>query len=207
MAANKRSNGTNGTSNGHVSLAREEYAAFVAREETFGQVIDENARLKVINAGLNHTQNTQAQRMTEMQLKLAHLERIGELQLKLIEQLQGDAPKADAFQDMLAFWHLWQVHTKKALDARKTTEVEVAKYEPDLFRTWRNWVKDAGRVDRMFSEAGSRSEREALMPKNAHEMQEHVIVRLRQDNAKLAARIAQLESASAEIQVKEEKTP
>lgn len=137
-------------------------------------------------------------------LKVSHLERITELQKLFIDQLR-DGTKVAAMEDLSAFWHLWQVHTNKAVDARNVTRPEVDKYEPDVFRSWRNWVNDAGKKDRMFNEAGSHAERDASMPNTAKEMQEHIIVRLRQDNAKLASRLAQLEAEMEAVKSEKKK--
>lgn len=194
MATKKAAtNGTTSGQNGHVSLAREEYSAFLAREESYQQLVADHARTKSINADLTMTLDAQARHLAMRDLTVTHLERLTSLQQLFLDALR-DGAKIESFVDLSEFWRQWQLHTHKGVDAKKFTREEAEKFEPDIFKTWRNWVNDAGRRDRTFSEAGSRAERDAANPGTARELQEHIIVRLRQDNAKLANRVLALEA-------------
>lgn len=198
MTAKKTTSVSNGHNkhNGHVSLAREEYDAFVAREESYVELITKNAKTTNQLHDVAQLCDSQAKRMVESDLKITHLERVNATQATFIDMLRADAPMVASLGDLSEFWRQWTIHTHKAIEARKATNEEVAKFEPDLFRTWRNWVNDAGKTDRVLGMAGSqmtRGEYEATMPHNAREWQEHTIRRLREDNAKLSQQMRKLE--------------
>lgn len=194
MAAKKNTTNGNGHSNGHVSLSREEYAAFLGREEVIANVSSEHDRVKSINYELATIVDAQAKRLTESELKIGHLERVAGLQLKLIDMLR-DGTNVAEMGDLSEFWRQWQIYMHAHKDDHKNAGVQetINKIEPNLFKTWSNWVKDAGRADRMLSEAGSRAEQEKLMPKNTFEMQEHIITRLRRQVANLTNQARALE--------------
>lgn len=185
---------TNGQ-NGHVSLAREEYGAFLAREESYQQLFVEHEKTKVINRDFVMMCDMQARNLAVRDQRITHLERLTSLQQLFLDMVR-DGTKVTSVEDLSEFWRQWQVHVRKGVDAKKLAPAEVEKYEPDLFRSWRNWVNDAGKMDRVFSEAGSRAEVDQAMSGmgSAKEMQEHTIVRLRQENAKLANRLLKLEA-------------
>jgi hypothetical protein len=185
-------NGFNGR-NGHVSLAREEYEAFVAREEVISTVTAENAKLVNHNLDLTQTCDAQVKHLSNFELKIMHLERINGLQSVLIDLLK-DKVKVASLEDLSEFWRQWTIHTSKDIDSRKVVRDEVAKFEPNLFKTWRNWTNDSGGADRSLSWAGTRAEREAQQPNTPGEMHAHTIRRLREENVKLMARTQQLES-------------
>jgi hypothetical protein len=190
---------TNGHNNhnGHVSLAREEYDAFVAREESYTEAIAENAKNVHKLSLTSELIGMQAKRMSETDLKITYLERVNAMQATFIDMLRADAPLVLQLHELSEFWRQWLLQTQKAIDARKTTVAEVENFEPDLFKTWRNWVNDYGKTDRVLGVAGTRmtrAEYDSAMPKNAREWQEHTIRRLRDDNAKLIQRAEKLEA-------------
>lgn len=198
MAKKTATNGRNGHSfhNGHVSLAREEYDAFMSREEQFGVLTADHAKVVNRNIEMVQTMNAQAQHLSNFELKVTHLERINALQGAILDAIK-DPEKVASLEELSEFWKQWTVHTSNAVDARKLSREEVAKFEPDLFKTWRNWVNDRGRNDRTLSFAGSRAEREAALPATQAELQEHTIRRQREENHKLAQRVQQLEAELA----------
>jgi hypothetical protein len=205
MATKKAApNGTNG-SNGHVSLAREEYSAFLACQENHQQLTADHERMRAINASLTETTDAQAKTLSMRDLRITYLERISSLQQLFIDQIR-DGTKVAAVADLSEFWHQWQVHTHKGVDAKKFGREDVTKYEPDLFKSWRNWVNDSGKVDRAFSESGTRVDQASAVPGSAKEMQEHIIVRLRQDNASLANRLLRLEAEIEAFKSEKKKT-
>lgn len=200
-AATSNSNGSNGQ---HVSLAREEYEALLAREVSYQGVVADNERLKEINALASITQEAQTRTLQQNEMKISYLERVVGLQRQFLDLLR-DNTKVSTFEEMSEFWHYWVVHTNKAIDANKTTREEVSRFEPDIFRSWKIWLHEAGKLGRVLSIAGTRHEVDAAKPTSAKEMQEHIIVRLKQDNVALGDRIKQLENEVAEHRSKQEK--
>ena len=181
-------NGSNGNgSNEHVSLAREEYAAFLARDELTARVTADHDRVMSINSELAIIVDMQAKRATENELKARHLERVNGLQAVLIGMLR-DKTKVASMDDLSEFWRQWLIYTN-----REDNKPDAARVEPDIFKAWRNWSRDAGRTDRAIGEVSTRADHEKLIPKNAHEMQEHIIVRLRQQVASLSIKASALE--------------
>lgn len=194
--AKKQTNGSNnGPSfhNGHVSLAREEYDAYRALDEKVSEQAIEMAKLQTRNIEQATTMDTQGKHLTNFELKVMHLERINSLQGVLLDLLK-DKDKVLGLAELSEFWRQWTIHTSTAVDARKVTREEVAKIEPDLFRSWRNWVNDYGKADRTFSLSGTRAEREANQPQTQAMMQTHIIARQREELAKLAAKVQKLEA-------------
>jgi hypothetical protein len=192
IATPTTTDGFNGR-NGHVSLARVEYDALIGREETISMVTAENAKLTNRTFDLAQTLDVQAKHLTNFELKVMHLERINALQGVYIDLLK-DKDKVLGVQELSEFWKQWIVHTSNAVDNRKVAREEVAKVEPDLFRSWRNWVNDYGKADRSFSLSGTRAERDANQPQTQAMMQTHIIARQREELAKLAAKVQQLEA-------------
>ena len=189
MAAKKSTNGHNG----HVSLAREEYDALMSREEQFSVLTAENAKLQTQRLEIAQTVDAQAKHLSGFELKTMHLERINALQ-KVIVDMLNDKGKVASLEDLSEFWRQWIIHTSNAVDAKKLTREDVLKFEPELFKTWRNWVNDSGKPDRTLNFGGSRTERDASQPRTQVELQEHTIRRQREENYKLANRVLQLES-------------
>lgn len=184
--ANKNENGD------HVSLARAEYEAFLAREESFQKLLGEHEQTRSVNRSLADSHSAQSRNLALSSQRIEHLERQALLLRTFVDMLRAETSVA-AMADLSEFWRQWQINTSKTLDARKTTTAEIAKYEPELFKSWRNWVNDAGKQDRTLNEAGTRVVDEKV-PVSPREMQEHTIVRLRQENAALANRLLKLEA-------------
>lgn len=187
--AKKNSNGHN-SSNGHVSVEREVYTALLAREESHAQLAGEHAKSSSQVVEQAVTIDAQRARLQEQDLRITQLERLAGLQRKLLDCIT-DTTKVASLEDLSEFWRQWIIHTTKAVDARKATREDVAKFEPDLFRTWALWLRDEGRG---FMFAGSREEHESQQPKTTKELQEHVIRRLREENQKLQKRLAAAEA-------------
>lgn len=195
--------GTNGVTkkNGEVRLAREEYDALMSREERFVEIVADNARLTNHVNDLAGACDAQTRRLAGNDLKVQHLERISGLQAVLIDHLRAGSPNVAALADLSEFWREWQVHTRKSVDAKKVSESDVAKYEPDLFRSWAAWLRDADKVGRTILDSGSmtRIDIDNGGPRTAYEMQEHVIRRQNEEIAKLRAREDQLHQQVAEL--------
>lgn len=188
-------NMTNGKTahNGHVSLAREEYEAFQALEDKLTTQAVESAKLLNRNLDLVQTVDTQVKHLANYELKVMHLERIAGLQGVLIDLLK-DKEKVISLQDLSEFWRRWQIVTLNGIDDRRVDRVEVSKFEPDLFKMWRNWVNDYGKSARDLNFAGTRTEIDATSPQNQEMLKTHMLARSREENAKLMGRIQQLES-------------
>lgn len=183
MAVNKTK--TNG--NGHVSLAREEYDAFQALDERCSLMTVENTKLRARNIDQAETLDAQVKHLAAFDMKVAHLERITSLQAAFIELLTT-REKVSGLQDLSEFWKKWSVHTSNEVDGRRLTKEEVAKFEPDLFKSWRNWINDSGKIERGLSLAGSVEIKSQAM------MQTHLLARKHAENVALAARVQKLEA-------------
>jgi polyhydroxyalkanoate synthesis regulator phasin len=194
-------NGFNGR-NGHVSLAREEYEALAAREEMISVMTVENAKLQTCNLDITQTLEVQVKHLSNFELKVRHLERITALQEALINSFK-DKEKLAGLAELSEFWRQWTITTSNTIDSRKVDRAEVVKFEPDLFKMWRNWVNDSGKADRSLNSAGTRTE---AQPQMQSMMQTHMLARKHEENAKLATRVQQLE-AELEALKKETKQP
>ncbi len=194
-----RSSGkSNGTSvekhNGHVSLAREEYDALVAREESYIELSVSVAKTTNQLHDVMQTCNAQTRRMAEMLLTIEHLNRIGSLQGIFIEKLSASAESMASLQDLSEFWRQWTISIGNSLKSGKITQDEVAKYEPDLFRTWRNWVHSSGKRDRVLADAGTRMVRtEYERASTDEDVDGRALRQLIEENKRLKAREALLE--------------
>ena len=184
--------------NGHVSLAREEYDALVQlRDETNVELVHDVAAARNRAHDLVQTCNAQAKRMAEQDLMIANLERVTGLQRTLLDLLRGGTSVA-SLEDLSEFWRRWQVCVGNAVSERKLAREEAAKFEPDLFRTWRNWVLGAGKADRTLAASGSVTTREERDRAVATEgRQDQTFRQLREDNERLERRLAQLEDEVA----------
>ncbi len=181
--------------NGHVSLSREEYDALMAREESFVEAVASNA--KNVNR-LNDVVavcDAQARRLSESMMTIAHLERANGLQQVLVDALRDDAGVA-SLADLTKFWQQWSAAAENAAKVDSQQRDEVSRFEPDIFRSWRLWVRvrDAGRISRSVSVAGSREAVEAAAPKTQAELQEQITAQLRVKNAHLVAQVSRLEA-------------
>lgn len=185
-------NGFNGR-NGHVSLAREEYEALAAREETVIGLTAANAKLHTQNLDMATTLDAQAKHLALNEQRIANLERIDGIQNALIASFK-DKEKTLGLIELSEFWRQWVVATSNAVDTRKLERDELQKFEPDLFKMWRNWINNSGKNDRSLGFAGSRSEIEAAAPKTQVMLQAHLLARKNEENAKLTSRIRQLEA-------------
>jgi hypothetical protein len=223
MATKKKQTNGKSDSNGHaetrlvsgdkVTISREEFDAWTELEIAnvkLRALVDtmEKRKHEVAHKELTSVHEFQGKRLTEAELTIAHLKQITGLQKVYIDQLR-DGTKVPAIEDMVDFWNRWTISANNLIQKTPTAQSEVAKYEPDLFKTWRNWIKDAGRVDRVLSEAGSREEYEKQQPKTMVEMQEHLIMRLRMENHELSTRIKKVEAEAEEHKKgkQEAKTP
>lgn len=178
---------------GHVSLAREEYDALIGREEDIAVMTAENAKLTNRLIDQAQTLDAQAKHLSNFELKVMHLERINGLQSVIIDTLKDQA-KTLGLVELSEFWKQWTIHTSNVIDQRKVTREEVTKFEPDLFRSWRNWVNDYGKADRTLSLAGTRAAHEAAQPQTQAMLQTHIIARQHEQIVKLAARAQLLEA-------------
>ena len=178
---------------GHVSLAREEYDAFAAREEVITDLTAANTNMQARAIEMRQLIDAQVKILSSYELKARHLERIIGLQAAFIDSLK-DKEKTLGLSELSEFWKRWLVATSNEVDARKVDRTEVEKFEPNLFKMWRNWVNDHDKVGRGLNFAGTRAEVESAAPKVQQETQAHMIRRLNEENAKLAARVVQLEA-------------
>ena len=200
MAA-KTKNGTNGH-NGRISLAREEYEAFKARDESYEILTAQNAKTVIRASDLAQVCDAQAKRMSEFELRSSHQERIIALQNTLIDNLRDEKKILD-LKELSDFWQQWKVFTLNEVEKKKTTTAEVAKFEPNLFRMWQSWVNDSGKGNRTLTMSGSRTDIENAEPKSQAMMQTHLLALQREENAKLTKRIAELEAQLGPLQEKQ----
>jgi hypothetical protein len=174
--------------NGHVSLAREEYAAFTATVEDHQILLAEHEKTKHINRTLTDTLDLQAKSLSARDMKITHLERTVALQKELLD-LVRDKTKVASLENLTEFWRQWQLSVHKNVDDKKTSHEEAQRFEPNLFKSWRNWLNNS---NKQLAEAGTFNGNWT-----GREMQEHTIVRLRQENAALVTRLASLEAEVA----------
>lgn len=187
---------TNGAADDHrVLVDREEYAALRALQEEHGIKVVENDRIQARIHDLTTTCSTQARRLAEVALTVEHLERVNGIQRVLIDLLRADHPAVASLEDLSTFWRSWFLTTEAAASRDPSKREEISKLEPDLFRSWRVWVRDAGRHSRTFAVAGTtRAEVEAHNAIPQATLQEHVLEQQRAQNASLAARVRELEA-------------
>jgi len=184
--------------NGHVSLGREEYDALMSREESYAELVATNANSVNRAHDLVRTCDAQAQRLNESILMMEHLKRVTDLQAEFIALLRTGSGVA-SIEDLSEFWKQWQIAVGNAIKDRNLSQDEVNKYEPDLFKTWRNWVNSAGMRDQVLAEAGTRTmtraeHSRATTGEDVEAPQDRAIRQLREDNEKLKMRQAQLEA-------------
>lgn len=190
--------------NDHVSLSRAEYDAFIAGQENYQKLVAQHEQTRLLNAEMATTIDMQAQRLSLVGSSVKHLERVTNLQSLYIDLLR-DGTKVAPMEEMSEFWRQWIIHTNKPENAREGVREAVAKYEPDLFRKWREWVNNEGRGEHVFGNGTTRAEYEASQPRGPQEMQALMVARLRSDNAKKETRIAQLEAEIAALKTSKEK--
>lgn len=192
--ATKRTNGVPETRDHWVSVDREEYGALLALKELHETKAVENAKVVNRNHDLLVTCEAQAKRLIELDLIMQHYERVNGLQRVFIDLLRADRPKVAALEDLSTFWQHWTATTQNFVTKQPQQREEVAKLEPDLFRSWRIWVRDSGKTTRTFAVAGTRAEIEALNTIPQATLQDHIVDQLRGKNASLFARVRELEA-------------
>jgi hypothetical protein len=176
-----------------VLVDREEYAALLSLKEADElRVINEDKTNERIH-DLRVTCDAQASRLAEVALTIQHLEKVTALQRILNDMLRADHPAVASLEELSAFWRAWFPATEGLMQRDPRQRDEIAKVEPDLFRSWKIWVRDAGRVSRSFAVAGSRAEVEARLPASQTALQERILEQHRAHNALLLARIRELE--------------
>jgi hypothetical protein len=172
-----------------VSVDREEYDAFKARAEDYVGLMSDNARIVSRNHDLMLTCNAQARRLTEVDMILQHHERVIGLQKALVDLLRETRPGVGSLEELSEFWRQW---TAKTAGMSGSERSEVAKFEPDLFRTWRLWANNGGRS---WSVAGTRSEVAARSDGATQaDVQEDEVGRLKARLQQLSSMVRELES-------------
>lgn len=188
---------TNGVSDDRrVLVDREEYAALIALRENaeIHLVDDDKTNSRIHDLGV--TCSAQARRLVEVDLAIQHLERINGMQRVFIDLLRADHPAVASLEDLSTFWRTWFVTTGKLLEQDPAKRDEVNRLEPDLFRSWRLWVRDAGRVSRTFAAAGTtRAEVDGdRLALSQAALQDRIFEQQRHQNALLLARVSELEA-------------
>ncbi len=193
MAAKKPS-GKNGVeTDQRVLVDREEYSALLALKDRYEEHAVADAKTANRNHDLLVTCSAQAARLAEIDLIMRHHERVTALQRMLIDLMRADHPAVASLEDLSEFWRNWTMTTENAAKADPKQRDEIAKFEPDLFRSWKIWTRDAGRASRSFAVAGTRAETEAQQPASQAALQERIVAQLREKEAQLAARVRELE--------------
>jgi len=183
-----------GADDGRVSVDREEYAALVALKEAADTRFLEDEKLKARIHDLDVTCRAQAKRLIEVDLTMQHLERVNGLQRCFIDLLRADRPAVAALEDLSAFWRTWTITTENLAKQEPGRRDEIGRLEPDLFKSWRIWARDAGRASRTFAVAGTtRADVEALNAVPQATLQDHILEQQRAQTATLAARVRELE--------------
>ncbi len=173
-----------------VSVDRDEYAALVEARNQYEVVVASNAKTVARNHDLTITCNAQSRRLVEVDQIIGHLERINGLQRMFIDMMRVDRPQVATMEELSDFWHRWVLAVEKQPQKRD----EVAKLEPDLFRSWRLWVRDLAKQDHQLSIAGTRAEVQAQQMIPQATLQDHVIANLNEKTASLGARVRELEA-------------
>lgn len=149
-----------------VTVDREEYDAFKGLAELNERLTANNAKIADRNRDLLATCDAQARRLSDLDLVVRMHERVCGLQQSFIDLVREDRPGVMSFAALSEFWRRW------CISSSSQPKDEVAKFEPDLFRTWRNFVNNAGR----WSVAGTREEvaskEAAATPRTLHEDKE-----------------------------------
>ena len=184
----------------HVSISLQEFHAFQAQEESLAKAIEKNVKLEMDRKLLSDIQADQLSVLSLQSLKITHLERISSLQAIFIEHLK-EPTKVAELADLSEFWRQWQLQAKKLADGGAGPDA-VAKFTPNLFKTWEVWIRDAGKVDREMTTSGTRAEREVKQPQTQKEMQAHTIRRLREENFNYEQRLQKLQAELEEAQAK-----
>jgi hypothetical protein len=188
----KKTNGNTIAHNGHVSLTREEYNAFLSLEALNAGIVDQQRQTAIRNHDLNITCNAQARRLTEIDLIMQHYERVNGLQQTYIDMLHAGYPKVAALEDLSEFWRQWVISTENNMKERREQRETIAVLEPDLFRTWKVWVNNFN-TNRSISVSGTRKEVEAQQPATQVDLQNQIVKQLNDKNAQLASQVQELQ--------------
>lgn len=184
---NSKSNHEEDKHNPHVSLSREEYNAFQELEVRYAEATARSAKATNLSHDLSLTCDAQARRLVESDSITRHHERVNGLQRVYIDLLRADHPHVAALEDLSEFWRQWLVSVGSTPRSRET----VAKFEPDLFRSWQLWVDKLGRS---FSVAGSRTEVDDRRPVTQVELQVDAMRLLSDTTERLSNQVRELES-------------
>jgi hypothetical protein len=178
-----------------VTVDREEYSALRALKDRYEDSVIKDAKSANRNHDLLVTCDAQAKRLAEIDLILQHQDRVIGLQRVFIDMLRGNHPQIAALEDLSMFWRQWFITSENHLKNNPQQRTEAAKLEPDLFRSWKLWVRDADRGNRSFSVAGTREEINAEQQLISQDtLQEHVLDQARAHERMLAARVRELEA-------------
>lgn len=190
MAGHKKNGAVN---KDHVSISREEFDALMALKEANADSVIASAQTTNRNHDLLTTCNAQARRLVEVDLTIQNYERTTTLQRIYIDLLREDHPRVGSMDDLSEFWRQWVHCTNSLVKAQPLSARAVAELTPDLFRSWSNWVRDSGRLNRSFAMVGTRAEVEGKQPASQAEVQDRIIDQLRSQTATQAARLHELE--------------
>lgn len=184
----------NGT---RVSVDRDEYDALNSLRDLYDKAVAEKAALANSNHDIRLICEAQSRRLTEADLLVQNYERVNGLQRVFIDMLRADRPLTSTLEELSLFWKHWTTTTENHLVRNPGQRAEAAKLEPDLFRSWRLWVRDSGKASRTFSLAGTRAEVEALNAIPQATLQEHILDQAKAQNIAQAGRIRELEAELA----------
>lgn len=177
-----------------VTVDREEYSALRTLKDRYEDSVVKDAKAANRNHDLLVTCDAQAKRLAEVDLILQHQDRVIGLQRVFIDLLRGDHSQVAALEDLSTFWRQWFITTENHLKNNPQQRAEVARMEPDLFRSWKLWVRDADRGSRSLSVAGTREEINAEQQIPQGTLQEHVLDQARAHERMLSARVRELEA-------------
>src|SRR6185503_14159421 len=138
-----------------VLVDREEYAALVSLRESAELRLVDDEKVQSRIHDLTTTCNAQARRLIECDLTAQHLERVVAIQRIFIDLLRADRPAVASLEDLSTFWRSWFLTTEGLVKRDPKQRAEVDRLEPDLFRSWRIWVRDAGHASRTFAVSGT----------------------------------------------------
>jgi len=177
-----------------VLVDREEYAALVSLRESAELRLVDDEKVQSRIHDLTTTCNAQARRLIECDLTAQHLERVVAIQRIFIDLLRADRPAVASLEDLSTFWRSWFLTTEGLVKRDPKQRAEVDRLEPDLFRSWRIWVRDAGHASRTFAVSGTtRADVEALNSMPQATLQDNILENQRAQNALLSARVRELE--------------
>lgn len=184
----------NGHDDRRVLVDREEHAALLALKEADELRVIHDAKADGRLQDLRITCTAQARRLADVDLIMQQNERIIGLQRVLIDALRTERPQVGSLEDLSTFWRAWFMTTEKMLSQDPKQREEISKVEPDLFRSWKLWVRDAGRASRTLSMAGVRAEIDAQQAAGQQVLQEQITAQLRTQASAQATYVQELEA-------------